>query len=122
MFRTCAGLLTAAVLSASLFLAACPGEGAASSGDQPFTIRIAGDRGQSFSGSYVLMKADGNIVTEAFEGTAPRDFRAEGLQIDVTIQKTTPMGYLEVQLLRGREVVDEDSVTAAFGSTTLSGR
>jgi hypothetical protein len=68
------------------------------------------------------MKSDGGIVTEAIEGTAPRDFKAEGLQIDVTIQKSTATGYLEIQLLRSGQVVDEGSVTAAFGSATLSGR
>jgi hypothetical protein len=104
------------------FLTACRGNNLPSTVDQVFTIRAAGDSGQAFTGSYVLLKADGNIISSTIEGNAPRDFRVEGIQVDVTISKASATGYLEAQILKGRKVVAEGSVSSAFGSLTLLGR
>ena len=118
------GLIAPMFLCLALVAAACPGTGTETSGvsDQGFTIRVPGDTGQSFTGSYVLLKADGNIITSQFEGTAPYELKVEGLQVDITVQKTAATGYLEVQILRGRSVVAEGDIPSAFGSITLSGR
>ncbi len=117
-------LLTSLLLCLSLSLAACSGSGTdlPPTGDQTLVIRITGDSGLPFSGSYVTVKADGNIETGQLEGTAPRDFPVEGMQVDVTVKKTTATGYLKVQILRGRTAVAEGEITASFGSVVLSGR
>ena len=115
-----AGLL-AALICAGLLPAACPGT-ASPTGDQPYSIRILGDAGQPFAGSYVVMKADGGIQSQEISGTAPRDFRVDGLQVDLVVSKASATGYLEVQILKGRKVVAEGSVTSSFGSVTLTGR
>jgi hypothetical protein len=122
VFHNSCRLFFTLLLSLGLLFIACPGGDTPITGDRSFTIRIAGDTGQPFAGSYLLVKADGSIVTAAIEGTAPRDFRLEGLQVDATVQKTTATGYLEAQILRGRDVVAEGTITSAFGSINLTGR
>ena len=105
----------------ALLLTACPGSNATGIADEPFTIRVTGDTGQVFTGSYVLLKADGNVVNSSISGTAPEDFRIDGLQVDLILQKASATGYLEAEILKGRKVVAEGSVSSAYGSLTLVG-
>ena len=114
------GKLISLLLVSSLFFTACPGT-STEMADDTFTIRVAGDNGQAFTGSYVLLKADGSIINNAISGTAPEDFKIDGLQVDLILPKTSATGYLEAKIMKGRKVVAEGSVSSAYGSLTLAG-
>jgi hypothetical protein len=114
------GMLLFLLVMSFLLFSACP-KASTEMADEPFTIRVTGDSGQVFTGSYVLLRNDGSVVNNTISGTAPKDFKIEGLQVDLTLQKASATGYLEAQILKGRKVVAEGSVSSAYGSLTLIG-
>jgi hypothetical protein len=116
-----AGFFVALLLSVALLFAACSGSSVPTTGDKSFIVRITGDAGQAFTGSYVMIKDDDSIITGQLEGNALEDYRVDGTQINLTVQKATATGYLKVQILLGRDVVAEGEITAAFGSINLTG-
>ncbi len=82
---------------------------------------MGGDRGQAFNGSYVLLKLDGSITSEKIDGVAPRTFTVTGLQVDLTISKSTAAGFLDVQLKKGQDVIAEGTISHSFGTLNLIG-
>lgn len=119
-FKSHSSMLLCLLLVSFLLFTACP-KTSTEMADEPFTIRVTGDNGQTFTGSYVLLKIDGSVINNTLSGTAPKDFKIEGLQVDLTLQKASATGYLEAQILKGRKVVAEGSVSSAYGSLMLSG-
>lgn len=85
----------------------------------PVIVRITGDPGQRFSGSY------GNLDTiESVDGTTPQDFSVESVDtgflsmdtVTANAQKTAAGGgELVVQIVVDGEVVKEASTTAKYG-------
>jgi hypothetical protein len=101
----------------------CAGNTDSPSGnDATYTIRITGSEGQAFNGFYSVMEADGHVVNTEVEGKAPKDYRIKGLQVDLTINKPTQMGYLEIVILRGNKQVAYGDIPASYGSLSLTGR
>jgi hypothetical protein len=115
-------------LCLSLLLLPLPLGGCADNADGPsdkdatYTIRVTGSDGQAFNGFYSVMEADGHVVNTDVEGIAPKDYRVKGLQVDLTFNKPTRMGYLEVTILRGSTQVAYGDIPASFGSLSLTGR
>ena len=101
------------VLAAALALAAQPSQA------DEFTVRIGGDDGVAYAGSYVLVDESGDRVTNRLTGTGPHDFSAEGACLALTLSKTSPGGELRARILRGGHVAAKGSASGAGGTVNL---
>lgn len=101
------------VLAAALALAALPSQA------DEFTVRIGGDEGVAFAGSYVLVDETGGRVTNQLTGAAPYVFSTEGACLALTLTKTSRDGELRARILRGRHVAAKGSASGAGGTVNL---
>jgi hypothetical protein len=100
-----------------------PGEQKAKTSDT-VTVRITGDPGLQFSGSYGTARSGQQRV----DGTTPTEFEVEQESgafsdeiLSVTAQKIIAgSDELRIQIVRGGEVVKEQATTAQFGVVTLT--
>ena len=101
------------VLAAALALAAPPSQA------DEFTVRIGGDEGVAYAGSYVLVDETGGRTTNRLTGAAPHVFSAEGACLALNLNKTSPGGELRARILRGRHVAAKGSASGAGGTVNL---
>ncbi len=100
-----------------------PGEQKAKT-SETVTVRITGDPGLQFSGSYGTARSGQQRV----DGTTPTEFEVEQESgafsddiLSVTAQKIIAgSDELRIQIVRGGEVVKEQATTAQFGVVTLT--
>ena len=115
-----------AVVGAALLLtmAGCGGGSQTDAeGNVTYSIRLTTISGtQTYSGTIMVTRADGQIETSDVEGVAPRTYTVKGVQVDLVFSKESSMGYLKVELLNGRTVVAEGDTSAAFGTIWVTGR
>ena len=105
------------VLLLSSFVASC------GASDSEFTIRVTGDASVTFSGPYMVVKADGSSVGKTVESRAPVDYKVTGLIVSVVFQKQTDRSdLLRVQILKGGKVIAEAETRAAYGIASVSTR
>jgi predicted nucleic acid-binding Zn ribbon protein len=88
--------------------------------DQDFTIRVTGDTGITFHGSYMSVSSGGSSSSQCVEGVTPATYNATGKIVSTTFQKKSESGNLRVQILRGSEVVKQSSTTASYGVVTVA--
>ncbi len=99
-----------------------PGEQKAKTSDT-VTVRITGDPGLQFSGSYGTARSGQQRV----DGTTPTEFEVEQESgafsddiLSVTAQNIIAgSDELRIQIVRGSEVVKEQATTAQFGVVSL---
>lgn len=97
-----AAALTAAML---LTLPSCQGRRRAHSPrsrqaeQHEYAISIAGDAGIRFSGSYRIIRSDGNTL-QPLDGLTPALIRLRGPVVSAEIRKVWARGRLEVRILR----------------------
>jgi predicted nucleic acid-binding Zn ribbon protein len=88
--------------------------------DQNFTIRVTGDKGLAFHGSYMTVSSGGTSTSQSVEGTTPAVYSTTGKIVSTSFQKKNETGTLRVEILRGVEVVKQASTTAAYGVVTAA--
>ena len=125
--RIALGVALVFVVALVVFGAAAtrPGEQKAKTSDT-VTVRITGDPGLQFSGSYGTARSGQQRV----DGTTPTEFEVEqesgalsGDTLSVTAQKIIAgSDELRIQIVRDGEVVKEQATTAQFGVVTLTYR
>jgi hypothetical protein len=80
-----------------------------------YTIRVTGTDGSEFSGSYMLVTADGQSQSKTVDGVVPAEYRCRGSIVSTTFQKQAEGGRLKVQIFKGSQLVNESETTAAYG-------
>ena len=83
--------------------------------DYIIIIKVTGSKGCRFSGSYMLVTADGQSQARTVEGVVPTEYQCRGSIVSTTFQKQAEGGRLKVQILKGSQLVNESETTAAYG-------
>lgn len=85
-----------------------------------FTIKVTGTDGLEFSGSYMVVTADGKTASKSVEGKVPTEYQVDGAMVSVSFQKKTEKGKLKVEILKGNKVMSESDTDAAYGLVSAS--
>lgn len=80
-----------------------------------YVIKVSGSDRCKFSGSYMLVTADGQSQSKSVEGRVPAEYQARGNIVSTSFQKQGENGLLKVQILKGGRLVNESETTAAYG-------
>jgi predicted nucleic acid-binding Zn ribbon protein len=88
--------------------------------EQDFTIRVTGDAGLKFHGSYMIVSNSGSSSSQSVEGVTPTTYNATGKIISTSFQKKGERGNLRVEILRGSEVVKQSSTSAEYGVVSVA--
>jgi hypothetical protein len=105
------------VFSLALLLTACvPG-----TVTSQYEIKVTGDAGMKFSGSYMVVEVGGSSTSKSVEGTVPASYSVAGSMVSVAFQKQSDTGgRLKVAILKGGKVAKESETTAAYGMVTVA--
>jgi len=106
-------------------IAAASGDKKASTtapGEPVFVVKVTGTEGTVFSGSYMLVTADGKSVSKSIDGTVPMDIPVDGTMVSVSFQKKDKPGTLKVEIFRGDKAVAESDTSAEYGVVTAASR
>jgi hypothetical protein len=80
-----------------------------------YMIRITGDSGVKFQGSYMIQQADGSSSLKSVDGYVPQEYFIEGHIASCSFQKDCENGKLRIALLRNGEKVKVEETTAPYG-------
>lgn len=123
-------LVAAALIGMAIFIYVKANEGTTSSGGgsanpitqgiggvlaSDYVIKVTGSDKCKFSGSYMLVTADGQSQSKSVEGRVPAEYTASGSIVSTSFQKQAENGILKVQILKGGKLVNESETTAAYG-------
>jgi hypothetical protein len=100
-------------------LVGCSGAGEVKS----YTIKVSGNAGVEFVGSYGAMAPGGETSMRSVEGVTPAQYvvkASRGVIITCSFIKLGEVGTLNVQIFVDGQVVAGNGTTAAFGSVTLT--
>jgi len=81
------------------------------------TVRVSGDPGVRFSGTYTVVDEDGSRSSAVLEGTVPVVFRVNAACVAVALRKGRGAGVLRSEVLQGRRVAAQSMTAAAAGTT-----
>ncbi len=85
-----------------------------------FTVQVSGTEGTAFSGSYMVVTADGKSVSKSVEGVVPASYDLDGAIVSVSFQKKGESGKLAVKIMKGDKVAAESETEAAYGVVTAA--
>jgi len=88
--------------------------------DSTFTIEVSGTADLKFSGSYLVITADGTSTSRSVDGTVPQTYTVTGTMVSVSFQKRTEGGLLQVRILKDGRAVASESTTAAYGVVSVA--
>lgn len=112
-------LIIVAVAILVMLSAAC----SSSPKDAEFSVRVEGTAGQKFSGSIMVIKADGSSVSESMTSDVPWGKPVKGTIVSASMQKQDDgAGTLRVRILKGSQAVAEGSTSAAYGVVAVAGK
>ena len=80
-----------------------------------FVIKITGTPGIEFSGSYMVVTADGKSVSKSVDGKVPAEYPVDGSMVSTSFQKKGENGKLKVEIFKGDKVAAESETEAAYG-------
>jgi len=96
------------------FLAAC------TPSEKEYTVRVGGDNGLEYAGSYMVLQASGDTSQRSVQGTVPGEYDLTGASVSVSFQKQSKGGRLVVEILRGGKVIKSSETTADYGIVTIA--
>lgn len=82
---------------------------------EDYIIKVTGSDSCKFSGSYMLITADGQSQSKSVEGRVPAEYQCRGSIVSTSFQKQGESGMLKVQIMKGGRLVNESETTAAYG-------
>jgi hypothetical protein len=83
--------------------------------DMDFSIKVSGDSGAKFSGSYDVTTTEGKSENKSVDGTVPVEYNVKGNIVSVSFQKKAETGNLKVEILQEGKVVAQGETSAAYG-------
>jgi hypothetical protein len=93
-------------------------------GTKIYIIKVSGNTGLEFSGSYGAVTRSGQTAIQYVEtGTVPVDYRVTAPSSAVafcSFSKLGETGTLNVQIFNNEQVVTQAGTTAPYGSVTLA--
>lgn len=105
------------IIIASLALCSCSSS-VSSPQDSDFTIKVYGTA--DWSGSIMVVKADGSSITQSYDSIAPRTYSFTGHIVSCTFQKQVKVGTLSVDILKDGKLVKSGSTTAEYGVVSIA--
>lgn len=91
-------------------------------GEPAFVVKVTGTAGTAFTGSYMIVTADGKSVSKSVEDTVPAEYPLDGVMVSTTFQKKGESGTLKVEIFKGDKSVAESDTNAAYGVVTAASR
>lgn len=88
--------------------------------DSTFEIRVSGTEGLEFSGSYMVVTAEGQSTSKSVDGTVPEQYLVSGAIVSVVFQKQSQEGILRVEIVKGTEVIASEETTASYGVVSVA--
>ena len=97
-----------------------------------FVIEVAGNKGNKFSGNYMILMADGSSTAHTVEGVVPATYNSpetdamfvkyetRGSIVSCFFQQQGETGCLIVIVLRDGYEVAQESTNAAYGCVTIA--
>jgi len=105
-----------------LFLIVCFITGCTMPSESDFRIKIIGSQNLKFSGSYMIVTADGKSNSHTVDGIAPAEYDVKGWIISCSFQKQSEQGSLSVFIYRNGQLIDQSTTSAAYGVVTIATR
>ena len=88
--------------------------------ESKFDIMVTGTTDTKFTGSYLVLEADGSSTSHSVEGTVPVDYTATGWIVSCVFQNKDAYGLLGVTIHKNGILVGGSSTSAAYGVVTLA--
>jgi hypothetical protein len=88
--------------------------------DSAFQIKVSGTEGLFFSGSYLVITADGQSISKSVDSLIPAEYSVTGTMVSVTFQKQTEDGFLKVEIIKDGEVLADEYTIAAYGIVSIA--
>jgi len=85
-----------------------------------FKIKIVGSHNIKFSGSYMVVTADGHSSSHTVDGIVPAEYDVKGWIVSCSFQKQSEQGSLSVLVYRNGQLMDQSTTSAAYGVVTLA--
>jgi len=82
---------------------------------EDYIIKVTGSDSCKFSGSYMVVTADGQSQSKSVEGRVPTEYQCRGSIVSTSFQKQGESGMLKVQIMKGGRLVNESETSAAYG-------
>lgn len=93
---------------------------ATATADADYVIRVGGDPGRQFSGSYYVYSSERNGGA-SLEGVTPAEYRMRGTALSVRFQKDDPgRSRLTIEIVKAGKSVGSTATTASYGVVSLT--
>jgi hypothetical protein len=92
-------------------------------GTKTYIIKVSGNTGIAFSGSYGAVTKSGETAIQSIEGTVPAEYRVTIPTSAVAFCSFTKLGEfgtLNVQIFSNEKVITQSGTTAPYGSVVLT--
>ena len=85
-----------------------------------FTIKVTGDEGLEFGGSYNADTAFGGSISKSEEGKIPAEYEVYGITVSCVFQKKGEDGFMHVEIQKEGELIKSGYTSAAYGIVSIA--